>query len=185
MNNEIKYNVFMQIPFIDVKLAAFLTAIQNPFLNYFFATATYSAGYLIVILVSILSIGAFALHRHKSRIFPFIITLLGTTATIYILKIIFDLERPARAMYVEGTPSFPSGHSGTAMALYGFLILTTWKHDKHHLKNPLIIFLSLLIIAVGISRLYLGVHYFADVLAGYTTGLVWLYVGNKIGKKAI
>jgi hypothetical protein len=112
---------------------------------------------MVVTLVSILTILAFVLHKHAKRIKPFIIALAGTTASVYLLKLIFGLKRPEYAVYVESSPSFPSGHAATAMVLYGFLLLTAWKHDKHHLKNPLIFGLAILILLVGISRLYLGV----------------------------
>lgn len=175
----------MQIPFIDQIIFGVLERISMPIFDYIFATITYSAGYLVVILVSLLTIIAFLFHNHRKRIAPFLVSIVGTTASVYLIKIIFNLERPSRAIYVESTPSFPSGHAATAMVLYGFLLLTAWKHDKHHLKNPLIFGLAILILLVGISRLYLGVHYFADVAAGYIIGLIWLLLANKFYRKAI
>jgi undecaprenyl-diphosphatase len=175
----------MQIPYIDEKIFGLLLQIHTTFFDYIFATITYSAGYMVVTLVSILTILAFVLHKHAKRIKPFIIALAGTTASVYLLKLIFGLKRPEYAVYIESSPSFPSGHAATAMVLYGFLLLTAWKHDKHHLKNPLIFGLAILILLVGLSRLYLGVHYFADVAAGYLIGLIWLLLANNFYKKAI
>ena len=175
----------MLIQSIDNQIFLLINAVNSPALTYFFAVITYSAGFMVVTLVSILTILAFVLHKHTKRIKPFIIALAGTTASVYLLKLIFGLKRPEYAVYVESSPSFPSGHAATAMVLYGFLLLTAWKHDKHHLKNPLIFGLAILILLVGLSRLYLGVHYFADVAAGYLIGLIWLLLANKFYKKAI
>ncbi|MCA6078440.1 phosphatase PAP2 family protein [Fulvivirga sedimenti] len=73
--------------------------------------------------------------------------------------------------------SFPSGHAMSAMAFYGFLIYLTYKY----VENPVIRFLlipltALLILAIGASRIYLGVHYPSDVAAGLVAGLIWLIV---------
>lgn len=175
----------MYIENIDNLLSQFFDQIHHPILTYLFATVTYSAGYMVALVVTLLSVGAFVLHKHYHRSIALLIATIGTSGSIYLLKFIFDLERPANAVYLESTPSFPSGHSGLAMALYGFLILAIWKHDKHHLKNPLIILLSLLILLVGASRLYLGVHYFMDVIAGYAIGLLWLFIAQKYAKTRI
>lgn len=93
-----------------------------------------------------------------------------------ILKGIIGRTRPVgRNLITEGGYSFPSGHSMVGFAVYGLLIYYIYKNVKNKIhKWILIIFLSLLIIAIGISRIYLGVHYPSDVLAGYLLALIWL-----------
>lgn len=71
--------------------------------------------------------------------------------------------------------SFPSGHSMSAMAFYGFLIYLTLRLGRRSIGNWLIIvFLFLLILGIGASRVYLGVHYPSDVVAGFAGGFIWL-----------
>lgn len=73
--------------------------------------------------------------------------------------------------------SFPSGHSMSAIAFYGFLVYLTFKLvDNILLKIGLIILQIALILGIGLSRVYLGVHYPSDVLAGFAAGLFWLIV---------
>lgn len=154
-------------------------------LDFIFLVITYSAGILVVSTVTALSILSFVLHKHFGRIKQILISVLGTATTVFILKNIFNIPRPTNAFYVEQSPSFPSGHAAIAIALYGFLFATIWQHDvakampskheKHHLKNKSLFLLALLIILIGVSRLYLGVHYLSDVLVGYLIGFLWLY----------
>ena len=83
--------------------------------------------------------------------------------------------------------SFPSGHSSVSMAFYGFLIYlicTEFKNKKY--KYLLISVLSIVILFIGLSRIYLGVHYLSDVLAGFLFSIIYLiifvYFYNKIIK---
>ena len=102
-----------------------------------------------------------------------------------ILKLIIARPRPPRLrLVIENGYSFPSGHSMVSFAFYGFLIYLINKNLKNKkIKYPLIILLGLLILLIGISRIYLGVHYVTDVLGGYIIGLIYLIVFIKILKK--
>jgi membrane-associated phospholipid phosphatase len=153
-------------------------------LSFVMLVITYSGSYMIVSGVTFLSAISFYIHKHTARILSLLITIGGSAMTTAILKIILERARPPLQfmLYPETGFSFPSGHATAAMALYGFLLYTIYKHDKHYLKKPFIILLSALIILVGVSRLYLGVHYLSDVLAGYAVGLIWIFIGIKIHK---
>ena len=102
-----------------------------------------------------------------------------------ILKLIVARERPSvlRLVSEEGY-SFPSGHSMVSMGFYGFLIYLSYKNIKSKkIKIPLIIFLSMLILLIGISRIYLGVHYATDVIGGFIIGIVYLFIYIKFAYK--
>ena len=92
------------------------------------------------------------------------------------LKHIFQRPRPTEYMIInEAGYSFPSGHSMVSMAFYGYLIYLIYKYVKNkYIKWTLIVLLSILICSIGISRIYLGVHYASDVLAGFMISLSYL-----------
>ena len=98
-----------------------------------------------------------------------------------VLKLIIARPRPEILRLVEEDGySFPSGHSMVSMGFYGFLIYLVFKNIQNKkIRYPLIIFLSILILLIGISRIYLGVHYFTDVIGGFVIAIIYLAVFIK------
>lgn len=95
--------------------------------------------------------------------------LAGTGILNVLLKNVFHRPRPElHRLIAETGYSFPSGHSMGAMALYGVLIFLIWHHVQHRgLRFLLILACAAMVLLIGLSRIYLGVHYPSDVLAGY------------------
>lgn len=95
-----------------------------------------------------------------------------------VLKRILQRPRPTEFRIIEETGySFPSGHSMVSMAFYGYLIYLIYKYVKNkYLKWISIILLSILICFIGISRIYLGVHYTSDVLGGFFISISYLII---------
>ena len=92
----------------------------------------------------------------------------------------FSIQRPRPTEFRiinESGYSFPSGHSMVSAAFYGFLIYLIYKNVKNkYLKWSLITLLSLVILTIGISRIYLGVHYTSDVIAGFLISISYLII---------
>ena len=104
----------------------------------------------------------------------FLINLISVFALNYVLKIIFSRERPIDINIINETGySFPSGHAMISLAIYGFFAYLLWKGNYKYKKIGVIL-LILLIILIGISRIYLGVHYTSDVIAGFIISLSYL-----------
>lgn len=105
-----------------------------------------------------------------------LLNLLLITGMNQLLKNIIRRPRPTTLRLINETGySFPSGHSMVGLAFYGFLIYIIYKKvNNKYLRNISIILLSFLILLIGFSRIYLGVHYFSDVLGGFLFSLVYL-----------
>lgn len=104
--------------------------------------------------------------------------LVGVTLINQLLKHIVRRPRPNILRLVEESGySFPSGHSMVSMTFYGIIIYLVYKNvNDKYLKWLLITLLSLLILAIGFSRIYVGVHYFTDVVGGFLLGLAYLVI---------
>jgi len=129
------------------------------------------------------------LKKLKHLRFLIILNIINDTILNTILKLIFKRERPIDLMIVEETGySFPSGHTMVAAIFYGFIIYLVSK-SKYKKKTKIIIntILTILILLIGISRIYLGVHYATDVIASYLISISYLilfthFIDKKINK---
>jgi undecaprenyl-diphosphatase len=165
--------------FWDTKISETIIYLRSDFFNHFFFFVTgFGEWKVITALFIIISFG-FYLSLKRDLIFPFFISVFGSGVTALIIKYIVDRSRPGSgiALYHEKLSSFPSAHAALACAFFGFLIYCLWRFDiSVRLKIVLSSIFSLMIILVSFSRLYLGVHYLSDVLAGFLTGLLWLII---------
>lgn len=127
----------------------------------------------------------FATIKNKKMGASIVINLCIITILNQLLKQILQRPRPEEFRIInESGYSFPSGHSMISMAFYGYLIYLIQENIKNkYIKWALSIFLGLLIVSIGISRIYLGVHYTSDVLAGFLISISYLVVYISITNK--
>lgn len=99
-----------------------------------------------------------------------------------LLKELVQRPRPEDInLVVETGFSFPSGHSMVAMAFFGLLVWLVWHYERDRtLRLACCAGFSLIILLIGISRIYLGVHYASDVLAGFCISLAWLAMYTSV-----
>ena len=130
------------------------------------------------IFLIIATIILFILIKNRKIGISIISNLAVVTILNQLLKNILQRPRPTEFRIVEETGfSFPSGHSMVSMAFYGYLIYLIYKYVKNkYLKWILIVLLSILICTIGISRIYLGVHYTSDVLGGFLISISYLVI---------
>ncbi len=139
---------------------------------------------LVLLSISFLS---FILVKNKRKGICITSNLILISILNQIVKLIVHRSRPdGYRLIAESGYSFPSGHSMTSMAFYGFLIYLTYKFIKgKSLKWFICIVLSLLIILIGYSRIYLGVHYASDVIAGNLISISYLIIYIKATSRHI
>ena len=137
-----------------------------------------------IFVISLTTILFFVIKDKKIRIS--IIANLGIVTILnQIIKFIMQRPRPTEFRIIEETGySFPSGHSMVSLAFYGYLVYLIYKYiNNKHLKRTLIIILSILICVIGVSRIYLGVHYTSDVLGGFLISLAYLIIYIELVNK--
>ncbi|OAB31988.1 phospholipid phosphatase [Paenibacillus macquariensis subsp. defensor] len=140
-------------------------------------------GIPIAIITIVVMIILYIFLGHRRELIFLVCVVIGSALLNTLLKLIFKRARPDINRIAEAHGySFPSGHSMAAFTLYGVLAFLVWKHVPTAVGRVTIIILSSLFIAfIGISRIYLGVHYPSDILGGYLmsacwlTGSIWLY----------
>ena len=126
----------------------------------------------------ILTIVLFLVIKNKKIGLSIFLNLVIVIVLNQLLKIILQRPRPTDFRIIEETGySFPSGHSMVSMAFYGYLIYLIYKYVKNkYVKWISIVLLGILICSIGISRIYLGVHYTSDVLGGFLISVSYLVI---------
>jgi membrane-associated phospholipid phosphatase len=113
-------------------------------------------------------------HRWGDAIMLVLISV-GAQVLNNILKTLFQRARPTPIVgFIAAQQySFPSGHAMVSAAFYFFVAYLTWRFVHGWWRGVLIAGLTLLVLLIGLSRLYLEVHYLSDVIAGYLAGFLW------------
>ena len=157
----------------------FVVTLRNDWLTYIMEGFSNLAT-PVVLVVMLLVVAAFA--PGKAPGICATVNLFAAIVIDLVLKEIIQRPRPDGFRLIAETGySFPSGHSMVAMAFYGLLIYMIWRYETNRgLKWLFCLSFSLVVILIGASRIYLGVHYASDVLAGFAVALAWLLVYARI-----
>ncbi|SIT93846.1 phosphatase PAP2 family protein [Pontibacter indicus] len=142
-----------------------------------------SADYLLVAPALIVLVMAWFQHM---RWYALKVLVIAFTSTMLnqLLKRLFERPRPVTAMLEQSGLSFPSGHAMIGGSFYGLLIYIVWREVKHPFwRWCWVLLLTVLLLLIGYSRIYLNVHYATDVLAGYALGIIWLLLAIYFMKK--
>ena len=175
LTEELKGTVLAQY---DQQISDYIISFRTPLLTEYFIFVTnvgdlygYLAMFVIAILVSMLYF-----KNWKYILQTFFVLVLASIANV-LLKRLVDRPRPGiDHLVVVETLSYPSGHAMSAMAFYGFLIYLFYRFKiNRFLKYSIILVLIVMILSIGVSRIYLGVHYPSDIAGGYIAGLIWVF----------
>ncbi|WML31596.1 phosphatase PAP2 family protein [Neobacillus sp. OS1-32] len=166
-----------QIIGFDRTIISAVQGLESPGLTKVMKLFTFIGSTEFVIILSLLLV--FFLYKvlqHRLEVVLFIVVLMGSGIINQLLKQFFHRVRPDfhRLIEISGY-SFPSGHGMNAFTVYVMISFLLWRHISSRLGRGVLIFFSIMmILAIGISRIYLGVHYPSDVIGGYLASGVWV-----------
>jgi membrane protein DedA with SNARE-associated domain/membrane-associated phospholipid phosphatase len=161
----------------DRAVATYLHALATPPLTTFFLVLTAFGSIEAIALLGVVVAGFLAWRRWWLYLGTWLAAVGGSAVLNQLLKGLFARPRPffEHPLLIETSYSFPSGHAMESLVVYGMLAyfavlaLKTWRA-----RTAVVFGAALLVLLIGLSRMYLGVHYFSDVVAGYAAGGVWL-----------
>ena len=159
----------------DEAVLRWFEGIHAPWLDQFVSLTTNLGGTIGVAAIIVATLGLL-LWKHKRRAaMQFGLGIAGTVGLNLILKSIFTRARPDlwEQIVIENSYSFPSGHAMASSALAFSFILIFWQTRYRWLVTTLAI---IYMVFVGMTRLYLGVHYPSDIVAGWTMSAIWVIV---------
>jgi membrane-associated phospholipid phosphatase len=157
----------------DEMILRSIHANASPALDSFFPVYTEIGGVIFVAAITMIIVGYlwFSGRRYKSLLLFFAVG--GAALANYTVKFLFERARPDLWTHLvdETSFSFPSGHAmGSSAFAFGIVAIlwnTKWRW-------PAMFIAAMYVISIGFSRLYLGVHYPTDILAGWLLSLVWV-----------
>ena len=160
----------------DVAILRWLHAHANGFYDQLFLIITELGGIAAVVLITALLVGYFWFYkkrRHPALLLAFGVG--GAAAANVVLKALFQRERPSlwHPSVVETSFSFPSGHAMASAALAACVIVILWRTRYRWVA---VVTGAIVVGLIGLSRLYLGVHYPSDVLAGWCASIAWVTI---------
>jgi len=161
----------------DRAIADYLHGVANPPLTTFFLIVTTFGSIEVMVIVGVIVAAVLAWKRQWLYLGTWIAAVVGSAVLDRLLKELFARPRPffEHPLLRETSYSFPSGHAMESLVVYGMLAyfavlaLESWRA-----RTAVVFGAVLLVLLIGFSRMYLGVHYFSDVVAGYAAGGVWL-----------
>jgi undecaprenyl-diphosphatase len=166
-----------EVALFDQTVTNILIGLRDPFTTEIMKLISDMSSPVIIISIAGITVWfLFAVKKHSWDALILLIALTGAALLNWILKWVFQRSRPDAPSLAQAFGySFPSGHAMISFVFYGmlvYLLLVNFKRGK--ITYLLTLFITFLILAIGISRIYLGVHYPSDVIAGYAAGGFWL-----------
>ncbi len=161
----------------DTRVTDYIISFRSSALTNYFVFVTHVGdiyGYATVLAISIFL--SLVIFKRKKYVVQISVVLFLSALSNLVLKRFINRARPdIEHMVSVETLSYPSGHAMSAMAFYGFLIYLFYKFKMNRfIKSTAIFMLTLLILSIGISRIYLGVHFPSDILGGFIAGAIWV-----------
>jgi membrane-associated phospholipid phosphatase len=170
------------ILWLDTSVLNFLFSIRIPAVTLIFLDISELGQFQTIFGITLIISFFLLLHKRLADVAGLFISSFGCGLAVLVLKFLIQRPRPpiSYQAYLEGPYySFPSAHAGLSMAFYGFCVYLLLQTFPTPTRRFLIACLPVLIFLIGFSRLYLGVHYLSDVVAGFAIGAVFVWLGVR------
>jgi membrane-associated phospholipid phosphatase len=164
---------------VDTRLANWLHDHASPGWTSFFERVTWLGNVPVLVAVTAAAAAVLAWKRRRTELLRLILAVVGAEILTLGLKLGFHRERPffSDPLASETSYSFPSGHASVSLAVYGTIAFIAARNLANvRARLAVLVAAGILILLIGISRLYLGVHFLTDVIAGFSLGLAWVTV---------
>lgn len=174
--------------YIDNDLIRIIQGWESPRLTDLMETFTWLGSTKVAVVIAIVAILVLAVFlRHRKELILFILVVGLAPLLNKLLKSIFERERPTLHRLIEEVGySFPSGHSMSSFAMFGILTYLLWRHVPSAWGRTLMVVLGLSVtLSIGISRIYLGVHYPSDVIGGYLISGAWVGLSIEVFERTV
>ena len=165
-----------QTQVIDKTLMLLVKQLHSPLLDWVMRGASIIGGTVVVTLICLILGAIFWVRQQRVYFTALAITAIGGIGLNLLIKQLFDRQRPQLWQLTTGelnTSSFPSGHAMLSVVIYGFIGYLLAHHFRRW-RWWIVSLIIVLIVLIGFSRVYLGVHWFTDIVAGQAAGLTWL-----------
>jgi undecaprenyl-diphosphatase len=166
-----------EVFWFDTVIRDMIPSLASPQLTSVMLAASVYGGPRVLVPIGLAVALIFLFRGWRRGALLVLVTLAGAGLLNWLLKLSFGRVRPEAFFEypLPGSPSFPSGHSLYAACVFGGLAALLAPRLQHHaLRVAVWSGAALVILLVGLSRVYLGVHYPSDVLAGYSVGVIWV-----------
>jgi undecaprenyl-diphosphatase len=165
---------------VDVQFAAWVRSHAGTMGDRIGVAVTTLGSPAVLAIVTLLVTAVLAYRRWWIMLVGWLAANAGGGVLDWALKHVIHRARPTSAgVFLYGSSfSFPSGHAMGSLIGYGmlaYLLITRWPWARRH-RMAIVVATSALVLAIGLSRLYLGVHFLSDVIGGFAAGAVWLVV---------
>jgi undecaprenyl-diphosphatase len=162
---------------LDQWATPFLHSISTPLLDALMNGLTTMGSTLVLVPLFVGVTGALLLTKRFGAALFFAVATGGALVIDFTMKLIFERPRP-KLDYAAVLPdySFPSGHSMNGVVFYVGLALVAWSIAGRRIGLPATVAAVILALGIGTSRIYLGYHYFTDVVGGFLAGTAWLLI---------
>lgn len=170
-------NLFAEPYFLDLAVGNALSGIASPGMDTLMIIITNLGAPMLYYALTAVSVIFLTYKRKMAEGVFLFFCLISSWGMMNFLKLFFMRPRPTGEQLVyAGGYSFPSGHATLAVAFYGFIIYLLLASQKNRLNRCLSGLIAVLIFLIGVSRVYLNVHYATDVIAGFILGSFFLAV---------